>query len=94
MVKNGVRARYRASTLTVQVNRAQRRILHRSICVCSTVSGVATNILPGTPPIDLLARERKVVFDHRRSGRQDATQFRNLTMSRWKERNEELITGA
>jgi len=76
------------------INRVQRKALLRSICAYRTVSGTATNILAGVPPADLLARERSMVFQGRRSGRIPDTAPRAKTVTTWIARVAESQTGS
>jgi len=76
-----------------EINRVQRKVLLRSICAYRTVSGTAANILSGVPPADLLAIERKVVFDEKRSGRTTEVSPRVKTMEAWRMRIEQSETG-
>lgn len=50
------------------LNKSQRKVLLRKTCAYRTVSEAATNVLAGTPPADLLAREREAEYSRRRSG--------------------------
>jgi len=77
-----------------QINRVQRKALLRSICAYRTVSRTATNILSGVPPADLLAIERRAMFDERRSGRTEDMPPRAKTIVAWRKRIEESQTGS
>lgn len=77
----------------VRINRVQRKALLRSICAYRTVSRTAANILSGMPPADLLAIERRAVFDER-SGRIEDMPPCAKTMEAWRKRIEETKTGS
>jgi len=70
------------------LNRAQRRVLLRCACAYRTVSEAATNVIASTPPADLLAKERKTVFDRRRGPAAPTAGNvpRTNTMEAWQDR--------
>jgi len=76
------------------INRVQRKALLRSICAYRTVSETAANMLSGVPPADLLAQERSMVFQGRRSGQIPDTAPRAKTAAAWSTRIAESLTGS
>lgn len=82
------------------INRVQRKVLLRYICAYRTVSETAANVLSSTPPADLLARERELMFVRRRvidinvDPEPCAPIVRAKTIKRWKKRIAESTTGA
>ncbi|CAI6354337.1 unnamed protein product [Macrosiphum euphorbiae] len=71
------------------LNRAQRRVLLRSICAYRTVSELAVNTIAATPPADLLAKEREKTFVIRQAAITAATtgvEPKNVTLDKWQER--------
>ncbi|XP_060871388.1 uncharacterized protein LOC132945631 [Metopolophium dirhodum] len=77
-----------------QINRVQRKVLLRSICAYRTVSGTAANILSGMPPADLLAIERRALFDERKSGRTEDMPPHAKMIATWRKRINESQTGS
>jgi len=78
-----------------ELNKSQRKVLLRKTCAYRTLSEAATTVIAGTPPADLLAREREAEFLSRRSGVAEAvnTAARHPTLAAWQRRWDKSETG-
>lgn len=74
--------------------KVQRQAALRSICGYRTISYDATYILASTPPIDLIAMERRKLFQIRRGlTRKTVQEARDDTMVKWLQRIEDAKKG-
>ncbi|CAI6369868.1 unnamed protein product [Macrosiphum euphorbiae] len=74
--------------------KVQRQAALRSICGYRTISYDATYILASTPPIDLIAMERRKLFQIRRGlTRKTVQEAKGDTMVEWLQRTEDAKKG-
>lgn len=72
----------------LELKKVQRRAAIRSVCGYRTISYVASNVLAGLPPIQLLARENEEAYNIRRATgykvtNEEKAAIRTRTLSEW-----------
>lgn len=71
--------------------KVQRQMAIRISCAYRTVSTAAAQLLAGTIPIDLLVRERSLIYDR---GKEEVKNIRDETMKLWQERWDSATSGS
>lgn len=73
--------------------RTQRRAALRKACAYQTVYNDAINVITTLPPIDLLAKERKISYENLRTTPTGNSSPRRATLEEWKRRYTEGTKG-